>query len=127
MTKFFYSALFLFAVSVAITSCDSSGSTNPDGSEPKVEKFTPIYDGIFKYDQYIVDTSDAAGNNPDRLIPESKVVVTETVIDTGVTYEGRNNCVIVRSGADSIIYSQDANGDLYRYNYGFDYLAVKSM
>ncbi|HEY6171715.1 MAG TPA: hypothetical protein VIX80_05600 [Candidatus Kapabacteria bacterium] len=120
MTKFLLSAFFAFVLAAGLTSCDST--TDPTTSEPTVLKFSAKKNGIFKYDSYIVDTSDAAGNNPDRLIPESKVVVTESVTDTGVTYDGRSNCTIVSSGGDSIIYSQDANGDLYRYNFGFDYL-----
>src|SRR5688572_10791543 len=123
MTKIFLSAFLSFLIAAGLTSCDSSTS-EPNTPEPTVLKFSAKKNGIFKYDSYIVDTSDAAGNNPDRLIPESKVVVTETVIDTGagVTYDGRSNCTIVGSGSDSVIYSQDANGDLYRYNFGFDYL-----
>lgn len=120
MTKILLSTLFVFVVVAGLTSCDSGGDAPT--TEPTVIKFTPRYNGIFKYDQYIVDTADAAGNNPDRLIPESKVVVTETVIDTGVTYDGKTNCTIISSGSDSVIYSQAANGDLYRYNFGFDYL-----
>lgn len=121
MTKFILSAFFVFLIAASLTSCDSSTS-EPNTNQPTVLKFSAKKNGIFKYDSYIVDTSDAAGNNPDRLLTETKVIVTETVIDTGVTYDGRSNCTIVSSGGDSIIYSQDANGDLYRYNFGFDYL-----
>lgn len=120
MTKIFLSALFAFVIAAGLSSCDSGGDAPT--TEPTVLKFSAKKNGIFKYDSYIVDTSDASGNNPDRLIPESKVIVTETVIDTGKTYDGRSNCTIVGSGSDSVIYSQDANGDLYRYNFGFDYL-----
>lgn len=120
MTKFLLSAFFAGILTAGLTSCDSTN--DPTTSEPTVLKFTAKKNGVFMYDSYVVDTSDAAGNNPDRLIPESKVVVTQTVIDTGVTYDGRSNCTIISSGSDSVIYSQSANGDLYRYNFGFDYL-----
>src|SRR5688572_9619175 len=102
MTKFLLSAFFAFLIAAGLTSCDSSTS-EPNTNQPTVLKFSSKKNSIFKYDSYIVDTSDAFGNNPDRLIPESKVVVTETVIDTAVTYDGRSNCTIVSSGSDSVI------------------------
>src|SRR6186713_2500009 len=98
MTKIFLSALFAFIIATGLMSCDST--SEPNTNEPTVLKFSAKKNSIFKYDSYIVDTSDAAGNNPDRLIPESKVVITESVIDTGVTYDGRSNCTIVSSGGD---------------------------
>jgi len=121
MTKFLLSAFFVFVIAAGLMSCDSS-TTPPDTSGGNVSPFSCELGSIYKYDQYEVDTSDANGNNPDRLLPETKVVITETVIGVGKTYDGRSNCFIVSSGSDSIIYSQDANGDLYRYNYGFGYI-----
>jgi hypothetical protein len=121
MTKFFLSALFAFVIATGLTSCDSSTS-EPNTNEPTVLKFSAKKNDIFKYDSYIVDTSDANGNNPNIILDSTRVVVTETVVDTAKEYDGRLNCIIVSSGSDSIIYSQSANGDLYRYNYGFDYV-----
>lgn len=121
MTKFFLSALFAFVIATGLVSCDSS-TTPPDTSGGNVLAFNCKSGSIYKYDQYEVDTSDANGNNPDRLLPETKVVISETVIGVGKPYDGRSNCFIVSSGSDSIIYSQEANGDFYRYNYGFGYI-----
>lgn len=121
--------IFIFAyallLSFAIISCDSDTNT-PDTGTANVLPFQPQLGAIYRYDQYQVDTSDATGNNPDRLVPSTKIEITETVIDTGREYEGRSNVFVVRSssslGSDSILYSQSSNGDLYRYNYGFDYI-----
>lgn len=124
MTKFLLSALFAFVIAAGLTSCDST--SEPVNNDPKVQTFASKENAIYKYDHYEVDTSDASGNNPDRLVASTKIEVTETIVDTGVSFDGRSNVTIVRSsssmGTDSVIYSQSANGDLYRYNYGFGYI-----
>jgi hypothetical protein len=99
---------------------------------PPSDDITPLkFDAkagfLSRYDWYEVDTANAAGNNPDRLATETKVTIEETTVDTGLTYAGRTGVsmhvpVPDTGKIDTIYFAQDANGDLYRYNYGFTLL-----
>ncbi len=117
-------SLAAFAALVVI-GCDSShdDSDNNHTSDDTLKFSTGT---VFTYERYQLDTSDASGNNPDVRLDATKEDITETVVATGIAYEGRTNCIIVQSVSggqtDSVIYSQSSNGDLYRYNFGFDYL-----
>jgi hypothetical protein len=120
---------FLASIALAfiIAACDS-GADAPPTDDITPLKFAAQAGLVTRYDQYDVDTSDAAGNNPDRLATETKVTVQETTSDTGLTYAGRTGvsrhiAIPIGGGpADTTYFTQDANGDLYRYNYGFKLL-----
>lgn len=120
---------FLVTITLAFVfaACDS-GTDAPQSDDITPVKFEAKAGFVSRYDQYAVDTSDAAGNNPDRLATETKVTIVETTIDTGLTFAGRSGVSMhvaepVGGGKpDTSYYAQDANGDLYRYNYGFSIL-----
>jgi hypothetical protein len=121
---------FVFVLSVGFALSFESCSNPPTTNEPtKIDTFKYHSNFTTKFDQYEVDTSDANGNNPDQIITSSKVQVTEITVDTNMSYAGKTHVLAVRSTynpatkpADTIYYYQESNGDLYRYNYGFDYL-----
>jgi hypothetical protein len=119
-----YLVLALVALGFAFAACDSDTTAPSDDITPV--KFDAKAGFIARYDQYEVDTSDALGNNPDRLATETKLTIVETTVDTGLTFAGRTGVSmhVATGGAkpDTSYYAQDANGDLYRYNYGFSIL-----
>jgi len=118
--------LVTIALAFIFAACDSGADAPPS------DDITPVpfeaKAGFFsRYDQYAVDTSDASGNNPDKLI-QPKVTLIETVDAVGLTFAGRTGVsrhISTPEGGgnpDTMYFSQDANGDLYRYNYGFSIL-----
>ncbi len=122
MKNFFVFGLAIATVAVAISSCGSDEPSTPQTYTPTKVHFRG--DGFAKYDLFKVDTPDASGNNPDRLIP-NLTGVEESIVDTAVPFP--NNVKAVKSvfsttPPDTSFYYQDANGDLYRYNYGFSAL-----
>jgi hypothetical protein len=86
-----------------------------------------------QYDIFVVDTADKNGSNPDHRLDGTRINVQEIVIDTGITYPSAG--IDIKSHVASITtympaptpnetnyLSQDPNGDLYRYNFGFSIL-----
>ncbi len=120
--------LFSLAGFIAATAFLSSCSYNPGSTVPPSGTpldFKKAFNG--NYDIFVVDTADANGNNPDKIISTSKISVSDIVADTGLTYQGKSHVtkIMTYQGntlTDSNYYYQDPNGDLYRYNFGFNIL-----
>ena len=79
------------------------------------------------YDRFEVDTSDANGMNADVRLDNTLVVVTDTTVNVAATKGDKTSVTAVVStsslGSDSAFYWQDpSNGDIYRYNYGVEYI-----
>lgn len=113
----FFAAGFLFAA------CDSE--TEPVSDDITPLKFETRSDFEARYDEYEVDTAGTFYNKP---ILSTRTEVEETITDTGLTFEGmtrvsRHIAYYPSTGKrDTLYFAQDANGDLYRYNYGFNLL-----
>lgn len=117
-------AIGIVAIGLTFLACDSNTETTTD------DNITPLrFDAkagfVSRFDEYEVDT---AGVYFDKPILTSRVEVQETIKDTGLTYQGKSGVsrhVIyypVSGRRDTAYYCQEANGDLYRYNYGFSLL-----
>ncbi len=109
-----------------LNSCSSNpSSSNPPPSGTPLD-FKMAFHG--NYDIFVVDTADANGNNPDKIIGSPKISVQDIVTDTGLSYQGKSHVtkIITYQGnnnpIDSNYFYQDPNGDLYRYNFGFSIL-----
>jgi len=81
------------------------------------------------YDLFVVDTADASGSNPDKILTNTRKNFQEIIVDTGLTYMGKNHVARVvfydttlTPPNETYYFYQDPNGDLYRYNFGFNLL-----
>ncbi|MEI8134019.1 MAG: hypothetical protein WCH46_02940 [bacterium] len=110
------------------TSCKYSPST-PGETHTTDSGFVFKKQFTANYDFYIVDTADNSGNNGDKIISTSRVSHAEIVVDTGLTYIGKSHVArVVTFDAtltppnDTNYFCLETNGDLYRYNFGFNIL-----
>lgn len=113
----------LAALALGSLQACSSSSTTPDTSyTPKIVHFTPGLTA--RYDLFLVDT--AQGSTADSILADSaQHNILETVLDTTTPYHGFTNVTRTYFDAappDSNYYKQDAEGNLWRYNYGFSRL-----
>lgn len=104
-----------------LQSCSSSSS--PSGTDnsytPKTVKFKQGFSAT--YDLFLTDTTSS-----DPILQDSaQHNVVETVLDTNRFYGGFTHVTstyFASSPGDSNYYYQDAQGNLWRYNYGFSRL-----
>lgn len=126
--KIVYSFLTMGMLMGGFIACDSDSSTTPPPDDNSDTLHFEAKKGfVTRYDEYPVDT---AGPNFDKPIITERVIVSETTVDTGITYSGQSGVSMhIGPGSkfDTTYFYQDASGDLYRYNYGFDLLAVPEL
>jgi hypothetical protein len=124
--RFFLFISSIITATVVFSSCSSSTSTPPPTTTLTATlNFPKNFHG--NYDVFAVDTADKNGNNADIIIGSSKTSVTDIVLDTGLTYQNRSHVAKITTfqgslATDSNYFYQDPNGDLYRYNFGFNLL-----
>lgn len=111
----------------AVIACDSDETTTPPDNTTDTLRFEAKKGFVSRFDEYPVDT---AGPSFDKPILAEHVLVQETISDTGITYFGKSGVSMhIGPGSrfDTTYFYQDASGDLYRYNYGFELLAVPEL
>lgn len=121
--------LHLITFAATITSIISSCSYNPSTPAP-VTGMNFKKDFTAHYNIFVADTADKNGNNGDLIDPiGAKIGLLEIVVDTAISYKGKDHVARVVTydstltpKNDTNYFYQDPNGDLYRYNYGFNIL-----
>jgi hypothetical protein len=117
--------LFILATSALLSSCSYNGASNPPvtTTDSTLVNFKQGFHSQF--DVFVVDTADASGNNGDKILNSTRKSVQEITVSTGITYKGKSNVAMVVTfdqTNDTNYFYQDPNGDLYRYNFGFNIL-----
>ena len=111
--------MFVFA---GVAGCDTDPASTPPDDNITPLRFEAKTSFVTRYDEYPVDT---AGVYLDKPILAEKRSFEEISVDTGLTFEGKTGVSLqVGPGSrfDTSYFAQDANGDLWRYNYGFSML-----
>ena len=128
MKKLYFAAFIALTASAALlSSCSYNPGPNvvpADTTYSKQVKFTKAHTSYYDISQ--VDTADVNGNYADQIVGSTRVNVQEIVIDTGLQYKGKTNVtkiVTYTTPTDTnYFYTDPANGNLYRYNFGFSTL-----
>ncbi len=115
----------MFLCVFALNSCSTdTPSDNNNTYTVKKMKFTAGSSHYFNL--FLVDTADKSGNNGDKIIADSaQYNRQELTIDTALTYKGFSNVtrmIFASNQPDTNYYYQDASGNVWRYNYGFNIL-----
>ncbi len=129
MKKLYFLLIGAFiGTSAFISSCSyNPGSTPPSTTPTALLNFKLQVHSSF--DVTVVDTADANGNNPDRILANTRKNFQEIIVDTALTYMGKFPVARIiffdttlTPKNDTGYFYQDPNGDLYRYNFGFSIL-----
>ncbi len=108
----------------ALSSC--STDTPSDNKTYTVKKMNFTAGSSHYFNLFLVDTADGNGNNGDKIIADSaQYNRQELTIDTALTYKGFSNVtrmIFASDLPDTNYYYQDASGNVWRYNYGFNIL-----
>ncbi|HET9137409.1 MAG TPA: hypothetical protein VFO76_12290 [Candidatus Kapabacteria bacterium] len=125
MKNFFFLLLAAVVLTVAVSSCSSSSTETP----PTTYTPTPVHfqqGKIARYDLYLIDTPSSDGSNIDHFVPDStKYNLEEQVVDTAFAFPlgiKATKTVFASTPPDTSYYYQDKDGNLFRYNYGFNTL-----
>ena len=117
----------IVAMLLCVFALNSCSSDTPAGNTPTTVvkmKFTAGSSHYFNL--FLVDTADKSGNNGDKIIADSaQYNRQELTIDTALTYKGFSNVtrmIFASNQPDTNYYYQDASGNVWRYNYGFNIL-----
>ncbi len=109
---------------LALNSC--STDTPSDNKPVTIQKMKFTAGSSHYFNLFLVDTADKSGNNGDKIIADSaQYNRQELTIDTALTYKGFSNVtrmIFASNQPDTNYYYQDASGNVWRYNYGFNFL-----
>ena len=109
-------------LTVGLIACNTEGPLPPPDDSITPLRFEAKAGFVTRYDEYPVDT---AGVYFDKPILSEKRLIEEITTDTALSFEGKTGVSLhVGPGSrfDTSYFSQDANGDLWSYNYGFSML-----
>lgn len=121
-------ALFALLFGIGfISGCSCDDTTSPPTTSTKTRlDFSSTTSA--RYETHLLDTANTAGQNYDQPVAGSSDTMTETIVSQNDPYMNKTGVVVVqhvyRSGraTDTTHYWQDANDDLYSYNYGLSFL-----
>jgi hypothetical protein len=113
-------AILFIGFAAILSSCSyEPGATGQSVNSPFKKDFTA------SYDISSVDTA-GTGHTADAILTAGRVSAQEITVDTGVTYKGKSGVARIVTFTtptpDTNYFYQDANGNLYRYNFGFTIL-----
>jgi hypothetical protein len=120
-----FSFVTIIIALVSLSSCKYDPVTTPTNNYTAKLSFKKDFHA--NYDVSVVDTADVSGNNGDKILGNTRTSVQEIIVDTGITYKGKDHVTrivafMTPNPNDTNYFYQDANGDLYRYNFGFTIL-----
>ena len=120
--KKIFGILSALAVITGVVGCNTDPASTPPDDDITPLRFEAKAGFVTRYDEYPVDT---AGVYFDKPILSEKRLIEEITTDTALSFEGKTGVSLhVGPGSrfDTSYFSQDANGDLWSYNYGFSML-----